>query len=92
VRLVRRGAARRVRERPPPLDWQLNARGALAQYERYYFAGENKLAEREFENAKQRLLAPGGWICLRALSSCVALRALRASSSTACPGFASVAR
>jgi hypothetical protein len=44
---------------PPPADWQLNARGALAQYERHYLAGESALAEREFANAKREIARSG---------------------------------
>jgi len=40
---------------PPPTDWQLNARGALAQYERHYFAGDTALAEKEFAAAKREI-------------------------------------
>jgi len=44
---------------PPPADWQLNARGALAQYERYYFAGESEIAEKEFLSAKREISRTG---------------------------------
>ena len=44
---------------PPPADWQLNARGALAQYERYYFAGDSALAEKEFASAKREIARTG---------------------------------
>lgn len=44
---------------PPPADWQLNARGALAQYERHYFAGESALAEKEFAGARREIARTG---------------------------------
>ncbi len=44
---------------PPPADWQMNARGALAQYERYYRAGDNALAEKEFASAKREIARTG---------------------------------
>lgn len=44
---------------PPPADWQLNARGALAQYERHYFAGDNALAEKEFASARREIARTG---------------------------------
>ncbi len=44
---------------PPPADWQLNARGSLAQYERHYFAGESALAEREFASARREIARTG---------------------------------
>ena len=43
----------------PPPDWQLNARGALTQYQRYYLAGESQLAEREFSSAKAEIARTG---------------------------------
>ncbi|HTL27538.1 MAG TPA: hypothetical protein VL280_13015 [Burkholderiales bacterium] len=72
---------------PPPLDWQLNARGALAQYERYYFAGETKLAEREFENAKAEIARTGR---LDLLARAELLRCAARTASLefdGCPGF-----
>lgn len=44
---------------PPPSDWQLNARGALAQYERQYLAGDTSLAEKEFANARREIARTG---------------------------------
>jgi hypothetical protein len=44
---------------PPPSDWQLNARGALAQYQRYYFAGDTPLAEKEFAQARAEIARTG---------------------------------
>jgi len=44
---------------PPPADWQLNARGALAQYERHYFVGASALAEREFASARREIARTG---------------------------------
>jgi hypothetical protein len=44
---------------PPPTDWQLNARGALAQYQRYYLAGDTPLAEREFAQARAEIARTG---------------------------------
>lgn len=72
---------------PPPLDWQLNARGALAQYERYYFAGETKLAEREFDNAKAEIARTGR---LDLLARAELLRCAARTASLEfddCPGF-----
>jgi hypothetical protein len=72
---------------PPPLDWQLNARGALAQYERYYFAGETKLDEREFENAKAEIARTGR---LDLLARAELLRCAARTASLefdGCPGF-----
>ena len=44
---------------PPPPDWQLSARGALTQYQRYYLAGETQLAEREFASGKAEIARTG---------------------------------
>jgi len=44
---------------PQPPDWQLNARGALSQYERHYLAGDSALAEKEFANAKREIARTG---------------------------------
>jgi hypothetical protein len=44
---------------PPPADWQLGARGALAQYQRYYFAGDAQVAENEFVLAKTEIARTG---------------------------------
>jgi len=44
---------------PPPADWQLNARAALAQYQRHYLAGDTPLAEREFAQARAELARTG---------------------------------
>lgn len=44
---------------PAPADWQLNARGALSQYERHYFAGDSTLAEKEFASAKREIARTG---------------------------------
>lgn len=43
----------------PPPDWQLGARGALTQYQRYYLAGDTQLAEREFASAKAEIARTG---------------------------------
>ena len=43
----------------PPPDWQLSARGALAQYQRYYLAGETQLADKEFVSAKSEIARTG---------------------------------
>jgi len=42
-----------------PTDWQLNARAALAQYQRYYLAGDTPLAEREFAQARAEIARTG---------------------------------
>ena len=44
---------------PTPSDWQLNARGALAQYQRHYLAGDTPLAEREFVQARAEIARTG---------------------------------
>ena len=44
---------------PPPADWQLGARGALAQYQRHYFAGDAQVAENEFALAKAEIARTG---------------------------------
>ena len=44
---------------PPPSDWQLNARGALEQFERHYLAGDTQLAEREFAYARAEIARSG---------------------------------
>jgi hypothetical protein len=44
---------------PSPTDWQLNARGALAQYQRHYLAGDTPLAEREFAQARAEIARTG---------------------------------
>jgi len=44
---------------PSPSDWQLNARGALAQYQRHHFAGDTPLAEKEFAQARAEISRTG---------------------------------
>ena len=44
---------------PTPPDWQLSARGALAQYQRYYLSGETQLAEKEFAGARTEIARTG---------------------------------
>ena len=44
---------------PTPPDWQLNARGALWQYQRYYLSGETQLAEKEFASARVEIARTG---------------------------------
>jgi len=44
---------------PSPPDWQLNARAALAQFERHYLAGDTQLAEREFAHARAEIARTG---------------------------------
>jgi hypothetical protein len=43
----------------PPPDWQLGARGALTQYQRYYLAGDTQLAEKEFASARAEIARTG---------------------------------
>src|SRR5690242_9573796 len=43
----------------PPPDWQLGARGALVQYQRYYLAGDTQVAEKEFANARAEIARTG---------------------------------
>ena len=44
---------------PTPPDWQLSARGALAQYQRYYLSGETQLADKEFASARVEIARTG---------------------------------
>lgn len=44
---------------PPPPDWQLNARAALAAFERHYLSGDTPLAEIEFALAKAEIVRTG---------------------------------
>lgn len=72
---------------PPPSDWQLNARGALAQYQRSYFAGDTQLAEKEFAQARAEIARTGraDLLARAELLRC----AVRAASLEfdECPGF-----
>jgi hypothetical protein len=43
----------------PPPDWQLGARGALTQYQRYYLAGDTQPAEKEFASARAEIARTG---------------------------------
>ena len=43
----------------PPPDWQLGARGALTQYQRYYLGGDTQLADKEFASAKAEIARTG---------------------------------
>jgi hypothetical protein len=43
----------------PPPDWQLGARGALTQYQRYYLAGDTQLADKEFASARAEIARTG---------------------------------
>ena len=72
---------------PPPSDWQLNARGALAQYQRSYFAGDTQLADREFAQARAEI-ARTGRVDLLARAELVRC-AIRTASLEFddCPGF-----
>jgi len=72
---------------PPPPDWQLNARGALAQFERYYLAGDTQLAEKEFAHARAEIARTGrGDLMARAeLVRCAAHTASLEFDD--CPGF-----
>ena len=71
----------------PPPDWQLSARGAVAQYQRYYLAGDTQLAEREFASAKAEI-ARTGRLDLLARAELVRC-AVRVASLEfdECPGF-----
>jgi len=72
---------------PQPLDWQTNAAQALQSFQRHYFAGETKLAEAEFQNARAQLARTGraDLIARAELVRC----AVRAASLEFddCPGF-----
>lgn len=72
---------------PPPPDWQLNARGALAQFERHYLAGDTQLAEKEFAYARAEIASTGrGDLLARAeLVRCAARTASLEFDD--CPGF-----
>ena len=72
---------------PPPPDWQLNARGALEQFERHYLAGDTQLAEREFGYARAEIARTGrGDLLARAeLVRCAARTASLEFDD--CPGF-----
>jgi len=72
---------------PPPPDWQLNARGALAQFERHYLAGDTLLAEKEFAHARAEIARTGrGDLLARAeLVRCAARTASLEFDD--CPGF-----
>jgi len=72
---------------PPPPDWQLNARGALAQFERHYLAGDTQLAEKEFAHARAEIARTGrGDLMARAeLVRCAARTASLEFDD--CPGF-----
>jgi hypothetical protein len=43
----------------PPPDWQLNARGAIEAYEKYYLGGDGRLAELNFAKAREAIAASG---------------------------------
>jgi hypothetical protein len=72
---------------PPPPDWQLNAQGALAAFERHYLGGDARLADQEFARARREISSTGrGDLLARAeLARCAA----RAASLEfdGCPGF-----
>lgn len=72
---------------PPPPDWQLNARGALAQFERHYLAGDTQLAEKEYAYARAEIARTGrGDLMARAeLVRCAARTASLEFDD--CPGF-----
>jgi hypothetical protein len=79
---------------PPPPDWQLEARAALAAFERHYHEGSTRLAEAEFARARAELAKTGrGDLLARAelvrcavraasleLDDCPAFEALRAEA------------
>lgn len=44
---------------PPPPDWQLGSHGALAAFERHWFAGNTRVAEAEFARARQEAARTG---------------------------------
>lgn len=72
---------------PPPPDWQLGAREALAGFERLYFGGDTRLAEQEFARAKSEIARTGrGDLLARAeLARCAARMASLEFDD--CPGF-----
>ncbi len=72
---------------PPPPDWRANARDALAAFERYYLAGDTRLAEAEFARARGEIARTGrGDLLARAeLVRCAARTASLEFDD--CPGF-----
>lgn len=75
---------------PTPPDWQLNAHGALATFERHYLSGETRLADQEFARAKAEIARTGrGDLLARAeLVRCAAHVASLEFDD--CPGFEAV--
>jgi hypothetical protein len=72
---------------PPPTDWQLNARGALTQYQLPSRAGDTQRAEREFVQAKAEI-ARSGRADLLARAELVRCAVRTASLEfDDCPGF-----
>jgi len=79
---------------PTPPDWQLNARDALAAFERHYLAGDTRFAAQEFARARKEISRTGrGDLVARAelvrcaarvasleLDACPAFEALRAQA------------
>ncbi|MDW8469338.1 MAG: hypothetical protein RML56_10565 [Burkholderiales bacterium] len=72
---------------PPPADWQLEARAALAAFERHFLAGDTRLAEIEFARLRAAI-AKTGRIDLAARAE-LARCAVRTASLDFddCPGF-----
>ncbi|MGH8674684.1 MAG: hypothetical protein ACREVG_10270 [Burkholderiales bacterium] len=72
---------------PAPTEWQLGARGALAQYQRYYLGGDTQLAEKEFAQARAEI-ARTGRLDLLARAELVRCAVRTASLEfDDCPGF-----
>ena len=71
----------------PPPEWRLNARGALAQYQRYYLGGDTSLAEKEFAQARAEIDRTGrADLLARAELVRCAVRAASLEFDD-CPGF-----
>ena len=44
---------------PAPADWQVNASASMQAFERYYLAGDTRLAEAEFKRARAEMARTG---------------------------------
>lgn len=72
---------------PPPPDWQLQARAALAAFERHYLEGDTRLAETEFARLRAQI-AKTGRLDLLARAELARCAARTASLEfDGCPGF-----
>lgn len=78
--------------RPPPPRWQLDAHGALGNYQSAYLRGEARIAEQEFARARSELASTGSveLVARAELTRC----ALQVASLEFddCPGFQPLAQ